>query len=159
MTSCFVVSWIPAFMINWLKCLQIFVRCNFYIQSVLSLIYKRKVVLRNKLLDAVKNIDSCRVSYFKPSKTFPGVIYDLHTFVRSTPLQSLLAFCNALFVDLSRSLQKKQNHKRFVCHEEGYWTSNCPASERNKIPRINYSYVSFLLYYKKLAKNPRLTKR
>lgn len=61
------------------ECLEILVSKLQNIQSSLPTPYKREEILHNKLLNAVKNIEACKLAYFKPADLLSGL---LRTYMR-----------------------------------------------------------------------------
>lgn len=47
-------------------------------QSSLTKEYQNEAILQNKVLKAVKNVESCILAYFKTTSDLPGIITDLH---------------------------------------------------------------------------------
>lgn len=110
-------------------------------------------MLRNRPLDACHGTPECWLTRQKVADTVQGVIADLHTSISTyqpKPLQSNDAM-QAIVIDRHRqppqyyrnsgAHSRKKQAKCFICHKDGYWsTNNTPAKRfwalgRNKKTR------------------------
>lgn len=60
-------------------CLEFLVSRIHELQSGLNKAYRNGKIFQNKLLNAVKEVDACKLAYFKPAKLVEGLISDLHS--------------------------------------------------------------------------------
>lgn len=111
------------------ECLDLLVARLEDIQSGLTKYYQNEVFLKKKLLDAVKDIEACKLAYYKPADEFEGVIYDLYSSLAAVP-HTPKPFLDAHFVD-----RKFRGDRRgrgsginpricFVCKRKGCWSTN-----------------------------------
>lgn len=67
-------------------CLEFLVSRMHELQSGLSEAYRNDEIFRNKLLNAVKNVDASKLAYYKPADSFEGLVSDLYSLaVETTP--------------------------------------------------------------------------
>lgn len=84
------------------------------IQILLSAAYRSEEILHKKLLDAVKNIDVCKHSYYKPPEKLFRLISDLHVPSAIPKLSTLcLESGTAMFVD-SKFKKSSNGDKIFI---------------------------------------------
>ena len=60
------------------ECLEMLIAKMSYIQSSLPEEYRIDSIFRDKLVNAVRHVNDCRVAYQKPADTVQGVLSDLH---------------------------------------------------------------------------------
>lgn len=102
------------------------------IQLSLPSEYKNDTIIRNKLLNSVKDVESCKLAYFKPAPTLGGVISDLYASV-ATMKKAERSLFDAHFVErrYHRPFDKRRKKKAcFVCKKEGCWSTNHTKEER-----------------------------
>lgn len=138
------------------ECLEMMISKLTDIQSSLPSEYRNDTILRNKLLNSVRDVAECRLAYHKPADTVQGVISDLHaslatseSFAGSSSLQQPIS---AHLVDRkyyhadnsrnnSRYRHEGTNKKCFVCGKPGCWSTNhstksrLQALKKNKVLR------------------------
>lgn len=137
-------------------CLEFMIERLTDIQSSLPQEYQHEIILRNKILNGVKDVDACRLAYHKPAETVQGVISDLHASLATMDTQNRVLGTQlqpaAHFVDrrVVRGNSNRQGHeekatkvshgkKCFVCGRPGCWSSNHPPKERLQAYRKNKS--------------------
>lgn len=110
-------------------------------QSLLPSEYKSEEILKNRLLNSVKDIEACQLAYYKPASTLQGVISDIHASLAITSIK-IQDGADSFFVDRTFHTrnQKKHNHKLkdqvcFVCKRRGCWSPNHRTTERIKALR------------------------
>lgn len=69
------------------ECLELLFSRLQDIQSGLKMEFHNEMILQNKLLNAVKDVDSCKLAYLKTAPDLPKIIADLHVFLADTPPQ------------------------------------------------------------------------
>jgi len=101
--------------------------------------------MHNKLLNAVKDVESCKLAYFKPAKTISGLISDLHASLAAA-LPPVRPGSSALYIDRKYKYNRSRNKPRtcYVCKREGFWSSNHPTAERLKVLRQKKSFRQFM---------------
>lgn len=65
-------------------CLKLLVRRLQNIQAGLKNEYKNEAILQNKLLKTVKDIDACKLAYFKSTDSLSSIISDLQPSLAAT---------------------------------------------------------------------------
>lgn len=78
-------------------CLEILVNRLAEIQDCLPKEYRNDTIFK-KLLNAVKNVESCRPTYQKPAESLQGIISDLHASI-ATGMKTQSHDPSALYVD------------------------------------------------------------
>lgn len=133
------------------ECLDILIARLEDIQSGLTKDYQKEVFLKNKLLNAVKDINACKLAYYKPAEDLEGVIADLHSSLAAVP-QAVTPVLDANFVDRKfrgdrrgRSSGSGVNARTcFVCKRKGCWSTNHTNEERLAALRKSKSFRQFL---------------
>lgn len=64
-------------------CVELFITTLTDIQTSLPKEYRNDMILWNKLLNAKRKVDNCRVAYQKSAESFHGVIPSLHALLTS----------------------------------------------------------------------------
>lgn len=95
--------------------------------------YRDERILRNKLLNAVKDVDSCQLAYCRPPDTVQGVISGLHASLESAERtistahssrlsKSLEQFFDRRFVrgNSSRQAEISRSKEGFMCRRPNF---------------------------------------
>lgn len=123
-------------------CLEELVSRMHSLQSSLPAAYANEERFKNKLLNAVKDVDACKLAYFKPAPTVEGLISDLHSSLAiDTPTKRPVGV-DAHFVDRRYRGQRGRFQPRkdsvcIVCQKKGCWSTNHPKDERLAALRKN----------------------
>lgn len=136
------------------SCLELLIEKLSDIQSSLPIEYRNETILKNKLLNAVKDVKDCQLAYHKPADTVQGVISDLHASLATLKTRGTEATAfepSANFVDrrLVRNKPSKppstsSSKKCFVCGRPGCWSTNHSPKERLRSYRKNKSIRQFI---------------
>lgn len=131
------------------NCLESFIWRLQDIQSALPTAWKSDKLLHNKLPNAVKTFEACKLAYFKLEDTLFGLISVYHASIASTPIATPRKNASdAMFVDRKFNHNRDGQKKRYiVCHKEGCWSTNRPPTERlkalqRKRPSVDSSPIS-----------------
>lgn len=142
-------------------CLEILLTRIQDIQLSLPKEYRNDVLLKNKILNAVKDVEECKLAYYKPADSINGVIADLHsalatasaaktTTVTTTtpPIHTSRPTTEAYYVD--RRYHNKRNNKKYclVCKKKGCWSTNHTKEERLKALQSNGTFKKLSAYFK-----------
>lgn len=124
------------------QCLEDLVSRMHALQSGLPNAYCNDEIFKNKLLNAVKDVEECRFAYFKPAETVEGLISDLHSSLAIQPTSSVSPALNANFIDRRYKGQRGRNQSNnnlqcIVCKRQGCWSTNHPKEERIAALRKN----------------------
>ena len=124
------------------------------LQSGLPSAYRNDEIFKNKLLNAVKDVESCRFAYFKPADTVEGLISDLHSSLAIEPSSITSPDVDAHFIDRRFKGQRgripnykgsnRQDLSCIVCHKKGCWSTNHSKKERIDALRKNRQVRQFL---------------
>ena len=135
-------------------CLEELVGRMHALQSGLPSAYRNDEIFKNKLLNAVKDVESCRFAYFKPADTVEGLISDLHSSLAVEPSSKSSPAVDAHFIDRrfkgqrGRTPDGKGSHRKdlscLVCHKKGCWSTNHSKEERIAALRKNRQVRQFL---------------
>lgn len=132
-----------------IDCLDLLVTRLEDIQSGLTKDYQKEVFLKNKLLNAVKDIEACKLAYYKPADDLEGVIADLHSSLAAMP-HATKPVLDAHFVDRKfrgdrRSRDRGINHRTcFVCKRKRCWSTDHTNEERLAALKKNKSFRRFM---------------
>lgn len=126
------------------ECLELLIEKLSDIQTSLPKEYRSEIILRNKLLNAVRDVESCRLAYHKPAETVQGVISDLHASIAamknsdSSSPEPSAHLVDRRYIrngdDRNRGDPSRQK-KCFVCKRPGCWSTNHSSKERLKAYR------------------------
>lgn len=94
-----VIAGLPSKSLN--ECLDVLVSLLQDIQASLSSGYRRDSILRNRLLNAVRDFEQCRLGRHRPADAFHDVVFDHHSSLSQLP---------QLLVCLSRWQRLSQTH-------------------------------------------------
>ena len=125
-------------------CLELLVTRLQEIQSSLPTDYHSDIILSNKLLNAISDVEACRLAYQKPADTLQGIISDLHSSLATFYAKNINATSNAFFIDRKFHNRSKHKKKCFVCKKLGCWSTNHPKEERLKAMKGNPRFRSFI---------------
>lgn len=127
------------------ECLEILVSPLQDIQSVLIMEYQNKMVLLKKLLNAVKDVESCKRAYFKPASDLPGIIADLHASLAAT-LSRREPNPQEVFIGRKFEGNRRVRSSKicFFCKKEGRWSAMHTPSEQMNALKQNKTFRSFL---------------
>lgn len=123
------------------SCLELHYENLLYIQTSISSEFKSETIFCIKLLDAIKDVDLCQLTYQKPTETVQNVISDLHLSSATDRRNHLESgdhtdpsthFVNRRYVckNPDRSNNSSTANKCFVCKRLGCWYSNHSLSSR-----------------------------
>lgn len=115
------------------------------LQASLPIEYRQYSLLRDRLLNAVRYVDCCRLANHKPAATVRKVIPDLHSSIsqvgaKRTQTSVPVAFIADLCYHNSNNYPRSSVKKCFVCERDGCWSTKHTPQERiralRKIRRI-----------------------
>lgn len=132
------------------QCLELLIEKLSDIQTSLPQDYRSETILRNKLLNSVRDVEACRLAYHKPADTVQGVISDLHASLATLKIENPAP--SAHFVDRQyfrtngdrRKGGSNRQKKCFVCKRPGCWSTNHSSKERLKAYRQSKSLRQFV---------------
>lgn len=129
-------------------CLEELVTRMHALQSGLPGAYCNDEIFKNKLLNAVKDVEECRFAYFKPASTVEGLISDLHSSLAIEPSPQSSPALNAHFVDRRYKGQRGRGSNRsvlhcIVCKKKGCWSTNHSKEDRLAALRKNRQVRQF----------------
>eukprot|EP00171_Calliarthron_tuberculosum_P004960 IDg4960t1 len=118
-------------------CLNIMVARLQELQMCLPQEYRSELILRNRLLNAARNVEACKLAIQKPALTVQGVIADLQSSVQTiaNPLPTLNS--NAMLIDRNMRTKKSNLKRCYVCHKLGCFSTKHPYAERLKALKSN----------------------
>lgn len=121
-------------------CLEELVSRMHTLQSAMPITYCNDEIFKNQLLNAVKDVDTCRFAYSKPTDAVEGRILDLHLSLAIEPITTTSPALDANFVDHRYKGQRGRNLKNrthtrqhlncIVCKKKGCWSTNHSKEER-----------------------------
>lgn len=124
-----------------IECLEILVALLQDIHSGLSKEYCNEVILRSKLLNAVKDVDVCKLAYFKPATDLSGIIADLHSSLGVAPASTQPA-PQAFFIDCKFKGTRRGTRPK-TCKKEACWSTNHTQAERIAALKKNKVFCAF----------------
>lgn len=115
------------------------------IQSGLTKEYHNEVILQNTLLNAVKDVDACKLAYFKPAPDLSGIIADLHaSFGVVLPRKEAIPQVFFFFRKFKGNRRGGSSKSCFVCKNEGCWSTKYTPAERMNALMKNKIICSYL---------------
>ena len=113
--------------------------------------YHSDNMMKNKLLNAVKDVESCKLAYQKPAATVSGVIADLYASVATEKTTPAAPAPAAFYTDrkyhrrFPRGDDRRPQRPRrcFVCGKEDCWSDKHPFHERKAAFRNKPAFRKF----------------
>jgi len=121
------------------------------VQACLPTEYRSALILRNRLLNATRGVDACRLAIQKPSPTVQGVTADLQSAVQghvASPSSHQIAGSSnvsALIVDRKYKRSKNSKRKCYVCGKIGCYSTKHPYQECLKSLKKNRKHLRALV--------------
>lgn len=110
-------------------------------------------IFKNKLLNAVKDVDACTFTYFKPADTVKGLTSDFHSSLSIAPITTTSPVLDANFFDrrykgklvwsLNNSTPTQHHVNRIVYKNKECWSTNHDNEERLAALRSNRQIRQF----------------
>lgn len=133
------------------------------LQSCLPTVYLNDEIFRNKLLNAVKDADACKLEYYNPANSVERLKSDLHSSLATETTPETTAV-HAHFVNHkhreergchcnthSKTNYKQLNHgcsgadlRYIVCHKKDFWSTNHSKERRISALRKNKRVRQFV---------------
>lgn len=125
-------------------CLETLINRLSEIQVCLPMEYRNDTIFKNKLLNAVKDVESCRLAYQKPAPSLQGIISDLHASIATASSANTLE-PTAFYIDRKYHKRNKGSDKIcYVCKQKGCWSTNHTTKERLEALKRNKTVRQFL---------------
>lgn len=121
------------------------------IQTSLPLEYRNGKILLDKLPNALRDVESCRLAYHKTASMIQGGISALHASletensVTKTTDETAILFVDCRYIRKRKSVKYDRSKKCFVCSRPGCWSTHHSTKKGLKALLNNKTVCQFLV--------------